>query len=125
MLQNQFFNSWPVASLYFGGGGAPQMTEAEKRKQHQMELAQKHQMASMSAGIKMPDIKIPDPPAPVTIPPPASQSSADVEDAQTEARKASAKKYGLMKTTYAGNTGGYGGFMGSPLGAGAGKSLLG
>lgn len=69
---------------------------------------------------EMPSVEIPEAPAPVPAPPPPSTSSADVEDAAAEARRASSRRYGLLKTTYAGDTGGYGA---APMGGR--KSLLG
>lgn len=101
------------------GQSAPKQTAGQKKSEElNMQLMQK--MLSQKPE-KMPNISIPPAPPPVDIPPAPSQSSADVEDADQEARRAAGKRYGLLKTTYAGATGGYGGSK--PMGGA--RSLLG
>lgn len=101
------------------GQSAPKQTATQKKAElKNLELMEK--MLNQKPE-KMPSINIPPPPDPIAIPPTPSQSSADVEDADQEARRAAGKRYGLLKTTYAGNTGGYGGSK--PMGGA--RSLLG
>lgn len=80
------------------------------------------QMSSQSQ-IQMPEMPNIPPPTPIA-PPPTPQAN-DVGQAEQEAQSAAAKRYGFLRTTYAGGTGGY---MGSPLGGGGnsgGKQALG
>lgn len=101
------------------GQSAPKQTATQKKAElKNLELMEK--MLNQKPE-KMPEINIPPAPEPVAIPPAPSQSSADVEDADQEARRAAGKRYGLLRTTYAGATGGYGGSK--PLGGV--RSLLG
>jgi type IV secretory pathway VirB10-like protein len=110
-----------LTRLHKGGGysGPSKKEKAAQRKQDQMFMKM---MAQGSKGVEMPHMPvIPPAPKPEPVPPPPSQSSADVEDAKSEARRSSAKRYGLLRTTHAGATGGYAG--GTPMGGG--RSLLG
>jgi hypothetical protein len=95
--------------------------QKQQLKQQQRQEAMMEKQAQEMANIQMP--AIPAAPAPVTTPPPPTQMSADIQVAEDQARRAAANRYGFMRTTYAGNTGGY---MGSPLGnSGNGKPTLG
>jgi hypothetical protein len=110
-----------MARLHKGGGAPPQPTKAEKERQRKNEEMML-KMMQQSANAKMPEMPaMPAIPPAVDTPPPPSQSSADIEDAQQEAMRQSGRRYGLLKTTYAGNTGGYGGSV--PMGGA--RSLLG
>jgi hypothetical protein len=103
------------------GGSPPQPTKKEKERQRKNEEMMLKLM-QQSANVEMPHMpEIPPYPAPMDTPPPPSQSSADVEDAQQESRRQAGRRFGLLKTTYAGNTGGYG--SQTPLGGM--RSLLG
>ena len=112
------FQIWPHGDnvLEFGGGGGPSAAEQEKARKQQeaQDKAFQKMLAQMSRPVQLPAFSVPAAPKPVAIPPPPTQQRADIEDAQYEARRAAAKRYGFMKTTYAGSTGGY---MATPLGS--------
>lgn len=101
------------------GQSAPKQTAAQK-KAEQLNIEMMQKMLKQKQP-EMPHINIPPAPEPVDIPPAPSQSSADIEDAAQEARRNAGKRYGLLRTTHAGNTGGYGGKK--PMGGA--RSLLG
>ena len=112
-----------LMSYNFGSpsaGPSKKEQEAQRKAQEKQDKEMRKLMKQMSKQhVPMP--AIPTPPEPEPIPPVASQSSANVEDAQQDARRQAKRRKGLMATTYAGDTGGYGGS--TPLGGG--KSLLG
>lgn len=98
-----------LSRLHKGGGSPPKPTKAQlaaEKKQQEMMMSLLKQQGKM----RMPEMPaIPSIPPPVDTPPPPSQSSADIEDAQQEAMRQAGRRYGLLKTVHAGNTGGYGG----------------
>jgi hypothetical protein len=62
---------------------------------------------------KMPEVKIPPPPPPPEpIPPPPTATSADVAQAEEQARQDAKKRKGIKSTVLAGETGGYQGALG-------------
>ena len=85
-----------------------------RKQQEQQDRAFQKMLAQMSKPVHMPAFEVPAAPKPVVIPPPPTQSQTDIEDAQYEARKAAGRRYGFLKTTHAGSTGGY---MATPLGS--------
>lgn len=102
--------------LSFGGGGGP--SESEKRKAEEdarrQEMAFAKMMREFSKPIRTPSFAVPAAPPPVKIPAAPTRSSSDIGDAEAEARKSAAKRYGFLRTSYAGSTGGY---MATPLGS--------
>jgi hypothetical protein len=68
----------------------------------QMKLMQA-QLRQAGKKIEMPHIEIPPPPPPA--PPPPTVSSADVQEAATEARRQALKRSGYQSTLFAGETG--------------------
>lgn len=87
-----------------------QVQAAQNQKNFERQLAM--QKKSMDS-IKTPEIPV--------APPPPSESASDVEDSRQESRRNSARRKGLLGTTYAGQTGGYG--SSTPMGGN--RSLLG
>lgn len=116
-----------LARLHKGGASIPKPTKKELEAQKKQEKQFAQMMRQMSRPIPMPEmptIPLIPPPVEVPPPPPASQSSSDIEDAEQEARRQSGRRYGFLKTTHAGNTGGYMSSSGAtPLGGG--RTLLG
>jgi hypothetical protein len=93
-----------LARLHKGGGGgsAKPPTVNKKLEQMQMKLMQA-QLRQAGKKIEMPHIEIPPPPPPA--PPPPTVSSADVQEAATEARRQALKRSGYQSTLFAGETG--------------------
>lgn len=117
MFQNRFTLGWPEHVLCFGGGPSgpsPEEVKKQEKAQREQERAMARMYAQMSKPVRMPEFSIPAAPAPIKIPPPPTQSASDIEDAAYAARKASANKYGFLRTTYAGSTGGW---SSTPLGS--------
>jgi hypothetical protein len=115
-----------LARLHKGGGGAPPKPSkkelADQRKQDAMFMKMMAGMSKQRVHVPQAPV-IPPAPKPEPVPPPPTPSSADVEDAKKEARRAAAKRYGLLRTTNAGATGGYAGK--TPMGGASRRSLLG
>jgi hypothetical protein len=80
-----------LARLHKGGGGAPPKPSkkelAEQRKQDAMFAKYMSRMAKQRVHVPEPPV-IPPAPKPEPVPPPPTPSSADVEDAKKEARRA-------------------------------------
>ena len=113
------FQIWPESAdvLHFGGGPScpsPEEIKKQEKAQRQQEMAMQKMLAQMSKPVRMPEFSIPAPPKPVPVAPAPTQSSSDIEDASAEARRAAARRYGFLKTRFAGSTGGY---MATPLGS--------
>lgn len=105
------------------GGGVPKQSKSDLRRQQKQD-AMFAEMMSQGSKIKAPEMPvIPAAPKPEPVPPAPTASSADVEDAKAEQRRNAAKRYGLLKTTNAGATGGYAGA--TPMGGSNQRSLLG
>ena len=106
------------------GGGAAKPSKAELKKQARQDAMYEKMMAGMSkqSRAEIPTVTIPPAPKPEPIPPAPTPSSADAEDMKQQTRRTNAKRYGLLRTTNAGATGGYAGS--TPMG-GNSRSLLG
>lgn len=112
-----------LVRLHKGGGGyKPSKKELADQRRQDREF---QRLMAQSSRVRIPEMPaIPPAPKPEPVPPAPTPSSADVEDQKQEARRASARRYGFLKTTNAGATGGYAGAV--PLGGGGGgRSLLG
>lgn len=105
-----------VLSFGGGGGGGPSAEKQRKADEaaRKQEMAFAKMLAQFSKPIHTPAFNVPAAPKPVVIPPAPTRSSSDIADAEAESRKAAAKRYGYLRTTYAGSTGGY---MATPLGS--------
>jgi hypothetical protein len=92
-----------LARLHKGGGGSPKPPPVNKKlEQMQMKLMQA-QLRQAGRKIEMPNIEVPPPPPPA--PPPPTASSADVQEAATDARRQALKRSGYQSTLFAGETG--------------------
>jgi hypothetical protein len=113
-----------LARLHKGGGGPKGPSKEELRRQREQDKQFAAMMKSMSSQkVEIPPMPvIPPAPKPEPVPPPPTPSSADVEDQKHQQRRNAAKRYGLLRTTNAGATGGYAGS--TPMG-GNSRSLLG
>ena len=111
-----------LVRLHKGGGYSGPSKKEKQAERKQNEMFMKMMAEGSKQKMEVPQMPaIPPAPKPEPVPPPPSQSSSDVEDTKMESRRSAAKRYGLLRTTYAGATGGYGG--GVPMGGG--RSLLG
>lgn len=96
---------WPDERRPRLGFSKPKVPETNKKlEKMQMSLLQK-QLKESQQGLEMPTIPIPRP-----LPPPSptpTGSSADVQEAATEARRQAGRRTGIASTILAGETGGY------------------
>jgi hypothetical protein len=102
-----------------GGAKAPQQSKQQRKNELLQERLMTAQLKQSSQPIEFPEIAQP---APALPPPPApSQTSADVTEAEQQARRTALRRNSPgRKTIFAGETGGY-----RPSALGGQKTILG